>query len=61
MEVSEDKKSTWLSLDTSPLFSAVSKLVQALVIIYDEISQALELQRNVLLTKPFLGPNPLTL
>jgi hypothetical protein len=41
MEVREDKKSAWISLDISPLFfHIVAKLVQALVITYDEIFQS---------------------
>jgi hypothetical protein len=55
MEVSDDKKSTRFSLDVSPLFlHIVSKLVEALVVTHDEIFQALEVERGVLLPKPFL-------
>jgi hypothetical protein len=42
-------------LDISPLFfNILSTLVQALVIIYDGIFQALAVEGNVLLPKPFL-------
>jgi hypothetical protein len=58
MEVSGDKKSTWIALDISRLFfHIVSKLVQALVITCDEIFQAL-VTRDVLFPKPFLDPTP---
>jgi hypothetical protein len=61
VEVSVDRKSTPISLDISPLFShIVSKLVQAFVIIYVGIFQALALQGDVLLPKPFLDPAPST-
>jgi hypothetical protein len=43
VKVSGDK-STWISLDISPLFShIVFKCVQALTITYDEIFRALDL------------------
>jgi hypothetical protein len=62
MEVSGDKKSTRISLDACPLFfHVVSKFVQALVIKYDEIFQALAIEGNILLPKPFLYPTPSTL
>jgi hypothetical protein len=62
MEVSGDKKSTRVSLDACPLFfHVVSKLVQALFIICDEIFQALAIEGDVLLRKPFLDPTPPTL
>jgi hypothetical protein len=56
MEVSGDKKSTQMSLDIIPLFvKIVSNLVQALVITYDEIFQALAVEGDdVLLQKQFL-------
>jgi hypothetical protein len=54
MEVSGDQEGTWISLDVSPLFfHIVSKLVQALVIMYDESFQALAVD-DVLLQKLFL-------
>jgi hypothetical protein len=53
--VNGDKKSVRISLDISPLFFLiVSKLVQACVIINDEIFQALVVEGDVLLLKPFL-------
>jgi hypothetical protein len=55
------KKSTWIPLDNSPLFfHTVSKLVQAFVITYDEIFQALAVEGDVLLPKPFLDNTPPT-
>jgi hypothetical protein len=61
MEVSGDKKSTLLSLDITPqFFHTVSKLVQALVITYDQIFQALAVKGDVLLPMPFLDPAPPT-
>jgi hypothetical protein len=58
MEVSGNKKSTRISLNISPIFShIVSKLVQALVIAYDEIFQAPAVKGHVLLPKPFLDPH----
>jgi hypothetical protein len=55
MEVSGGKNIIPVSLDISPLlFHIVSKLVQALVITYDEIFQALAVKRDVLLLKLFL-------
>jgi hypothetical protein len=55
MEVSGDKKSRRTSLDMILLFFCiVSKPVQALVITYDEIFQALAVEGDVLLPKPFL-------
>jgi hypothetical protein len=57
MEVSGHKKSAWISWDISPLFFHIlSKLLQALVIIYDEIFQALVVEGDVLLSKPFQDP-----
>jgi hypothetical protein len=61
MEISGDKESTWISSDISPLFFHIdSKLVQALVIIFNEISQALAIEGDILLLKPFLDPIPPT-
>jgi hypothetical protein len=61
MEVSRGKQSARISLDISPLFFyTISKLVQPLVIKYDEIFQALAVDGDVLLPKPFLGPTPPT-
>jgi hypothetical protein len=55
MEVSEDKKITRICLDIGPpFFHTVSKLVQALVIIHDEIFEVLAVEGDVLLPKPFL-------
>jgi hypothetical protein len=55
MELSADKKSTWIYLDISPLFSHIlPRLAQALVVTYDEIFQALAVDGDVLLSKPFL-------
>jgi hypothetical protein len=52
-------KSIQISLDISPLFfHLVSKLVQAPVITYDEIFQALVAEGDFLLPKPFLDPTP---
>jgi hypothetical protein len=49
MEVGGDRKSTWVSLDFSPLFFHIlSKLVEARVTIYDEILQAQSVGGNVL-------------
>jgi hypothetical protein len=46
-------------MDISPLFfHVVSKFVQALVIIYDEVFQALAVEGDVLFPKPFLDPKP---
>jgi hypothetical protein len=57
MEVSGDKKSVHISLHISPLFfQIISKLVRALFIIYDEIFQAVAVEGDVLLPKPFLDP-----
>jgi hypothetical protein len=54
MEVNGDKKSTRTCLDISPLlFHAVPKLVEALVITYDQIFQALTVG-DILLPKLFL-------
>jgi hypothetical protein len=53
MEVSGDKKGTQIYLDLSPVFfHTVPKLVQALVITYDEIFCALA-AGDTLLLKPF--------
>jgi hypothetical protein len=58
MEVSGGKKSTQISLNISPLFfHVIHKPLQALVITYDEIFQALAVG-DVLLPKPFLDPTP---
>jgi hypothetical protein len=66
MEVSGGKKSTRTCLDISPLFfHTFPRVVQGLVITYDEIFQALAVEGDVLLPKPFLdlgfdsaiGPN----
>jgi hypothetical protein len=56
METSGDKKkSTWICLDINPLFSHTDpKPVQALVITYDEVSQALAVEADVMLPNPFL-------
>jgi hypothetical protein len=55
MEVNGDKESTKTPSDISPLFfHIVLKLVQALVITYDEIFQALVAEEDVQLPKPFL-------
>jgi hypothetical protein len=55
MEVSGDKKSPWVCLDISHLFFHTGpKLVQALVITYDEIFQVLAIEGDVLLQKPSL-------
>jgi hypothetical protein len=55
------KKITLISLDISPLFfHTVFKLVQALVITYDEIFQALVVEGYALLLNPFLDPIPPT-
>jgi hypothetical protein len=52
MEINRDKNSIRISLDISPLFfHTVSKLVQALVMTYDEIFQALAVEGEVLLPK----------
>jgi hypothetical protein len=57
MEVSGDKRSTQIFLDISPLFfHIVSKLVQAPVIIYDEIFHARVVEGDIPLPKPFLDP-----
>jgi hypothetical protein len=59
MEVSGDKKSKRICLDVSPLFFLiVSKLVQALVVRYYEIFQALVAEGHVRLLKPFLDSTP---
>jgi hypothetical protein len=62
MEVDGDKKSIRTWLDISPLsFHIVSKLVQALVITYDNIFQALAVEADVLLQKSFMdltSPHP---
>jgi hypothetical protein len=57
MQVSGDKKSAQISSDISPLFfHTVSKLVRAPVITYSEILQALAVEEDVLLPKPFQNP-----
>jgi hypothetical protein len=59
MKVNGGKKSTRISLHISPLFfNTVSKPVQALVVTYYEILQALATEGDVLLPKPILGPHP---
>jgi hypothetical protein len=61
MEVKVGKRSIWISLDISPLFFyVVYKLVEALIVIYDEIFQALGVKGDVLLLKPFLDCTPST-
>jgi hypothetical protein len=61
MEAGGDKKSTWITLDISPLFfHIVSKLVQELVVTYG-IFQALVVEGDVLPLKPFLDPTPPTI
>jgi hypothetical protein len=55
MEVSGDKKCIWIYLDISPLFFHIApKLFQALVITCNKIFQALAVEGDVLLPKPFL-------
>jgi hypothetical protein len=55
MEVNRGKKSKLISLDISPLFfHTVPNIVQALVMAYDDISQAVAVQGDVLLLKPFV-------
>jgi hypothetical protein len=45
-------------LDTNPLFfHVVSKLVQTRILTYDEIFQALVVDGDILLLKPFLDPS----
>jgi hypothetical protein len=52
-----EKRKVHKCLDISPLFfHIVPKLIQALVIMYDEISQALAVEGDVLLPKPFPDP-----
>jgi hypothetical protein len=60
MEVSRNKKSAGISLDMTPLFfHIVSEFVQALIITYDEIFQALVAEGDVLLPEPFwTSPHP---
>jgi hypothetical protein len=61
MEANGRKKIIRIFWDTSPVpFYIVYKLVQALVIINDEIFQALAVEADVLLPKPFLYPIPQT-
>jgi hypothetical protein len=61
VEVNLDKKRTRISLDISPVvFHIVSKVVQALVITYNESFQALAVEGYALLAKPFLDPTPPT-
>jgi hypothetical protein len=61
MEVSRDKKSMRMFLDSSPLFfHVVSKLVQALVVTYDELFCVLVIEGDVLFLKPFPDPIPPT-
>lgn len=56
IEVNGEKQNTWLCLDTSPFFLHIAtKLVQALVIVYNKIFQALVVEGDVLLlSKPLL-------
>jgi hypothetical protein len=62
MEVTGDKESTQISLDISPLFfHIISKLVQALVTTYNEVSQALAVEGDIPLSKPFLDLTPPTI
>jgi hypothetical protein len=57
MEVNGVEKSKRISLDISTLFfQVVSILIQALLMICDEIFQALADEGDVLLSKPFLYP-----
>jgi hypothetical protein len=59
IDVSGGKNFIRIPLDISPLlFLIVPELVQILVIIYDEIFQALAVEGDVLLSKPFLDPTP---
>jgi hypothetical protein len=54
MEVRVDKQSIWISLDIGLLFfHIVSRHVWALVVTYNEISQAVAVKEDVLLPKPF--------
>jgi hypothetical protein len=60
MLVSEDKKSTRVSLNISSVFfHTFSKLVQALVT-HDEIFQVLAVEGDALFPKPFVEPTPST-
>jgi hypothetical protein len=55
MELSVDKESTQVCLDISPLLlHTVPQLVQVPVIIHDETLQALAVEGDVLIPKPFL-------
>jgi hypothetical protein len=55
MEVNGDKISIRISLDISPLFfHIIPKLVQALIIKHDDTLQALAVEGDILLPKPFL-------
>jgi hypothetical protein len=57
MEASGEKKNTLIPLDISPPFFDIrSKRVQALFITYFKIFQALAVEGDVLLPKPFLDP-----
>jgi hypothetical protein len=57
--VSGDRESKLISLDIGPVFyHTISKFVQALVVTYDEIFQALAVEGEVLLPRPFLDPPP---
>jgi hypothetical protein len=61
MEVYGGKKSTWISLNISPLFFHIfSKFVQALLITCAEIFQVLAVEGDVLLPKPLLDSTPPT-
>jgi hypothetical protein len=53
MEVRADKKNTYM-FTLALFFHIALRPVQALVITYDKISQALAVQADVLLPKPFL-------
>jgi hypothetical protein len=55
MRVNGGKKTIRTFLDISPLFfHIVPSLVQSLVIMYDEIFQAVAVEADVLILKPFL-------
>jgi hypothetical protein len=55
MEVSGHKKS--ISLNISPLFFHIfSKLVQALIMTYNETFETLMVEGDILFRKPFLDP-----
>jgi hypothetical protein len=59
MEVSGDKKSTRIFLNIGHLFfRIVFKLVQELIITYDEFFQALAVEGDILFLKPFVDLTP---